>query len=156
MSSRFGRQCAPSTSLTCSSRLSLRTHGRVRRAFLGVAGGPRPLPSRARRDRDQATGVEVIEITPDSPAERAGLRVEDLIVELAGTRVQGVDDIQRLMVADLIGASVAIVVLRHGEQLSNQDTAAALGVNEAAASMRYLRAVRRLRAALLPGGRPPE
>jgi len=97
---------------------ALMTDGRVRRAFLGVAGGPRPLPSRARRERDQATGVEVIEITPDSPAERAGLRVEDLIVELAGARVQGVDDIQRLMVADLIGASVAIVVLRNGEQLS--------------------------------------
>jgi S1-C subfamily serine protease len=61
--------------------------------------------------------VEVIEITPDSPAERAGLRAEDLIVELAGTRVQGVDDIQRLMVADLIGEAVDVVVLRGGEPL---------------------------------------
>ena len=45
-----------------------------------------------------------------------------------------------------------IILMRHGEQLSNQDVAAALGLTEAAASMRYLRAVRRLRAALLPGG----
>jgi RNA polymerase sigma-70 factor, ECF subfamily len=44
-----------------------------------------------------------------------------------------------------------IILMRHGEQLSNQDVAAALGLSEAAASMRYLRAVRRLRAALLPG-----
>src|SRR3984957_8609529 len=95
----------------------LMTHGRVRRAYLGVAGGPRPLPARARRERDQATGVEIIEVTPDSPAERAGVRGEDLIVELAGTRVHGVDDIQRLMVADLIGASVEVVVLRGGEPL---------------------------------------
>jgi S1-C subfamily serine protease len=94
---------------------ALMTHGRVRRAYLGVAGGPRPLPARARRDREQATGVEVIEITPESPAERAGLRVEDLIVELAGTRVLGVEDIQRLMVADLIGAPVDVVVLREGQ-----------------------------------------
>ncbi len=94
---------------------ALMTHGRVRRAYLGVAGGSRPLPSRARRERDQATGVEVIEITPDSPAEQAGLRAEDLIVELAGTRVHGVDDIQRLMVADLIGTPVEVVVLRSGE-----------------------------------------
>jgi RNA polymerase sigma-70 factor, ECF subfamily len=43
-----------------------------------------------------------------------------------------------------------IILMRHGEQLSNQDVAAALGLSEAAASMRYLRAVRRLRAALLP------
>jgi len=61
--------------------------------------------------------VEVIEVTPDSPAERAGLRAEDLIVELAGSRVHGVDDIQRLMVADLIGAQVDVVVLRGGEPL---------------------------------------
>src|SRR5271163_542343 len=96
---------------------ALMTHGRVRRAYLGVAGGSRPLPSRARRERDQATGVEVIEVTPDSPAEQAGLRAEDLIVELAGTRVHGVDDIQRVMVADLIGAEVDVVVLRGGQPL---------------------------------------
>src|SRR6516162_6416908 len=45
-----------------------------------------------------------------------------------------------------------VILMRHGEQLSNQEVAAALGLTEAAASMRYLRAVRRLRAALLPEG----
>jgi RNA polymerase sigma-70 factor (ECF subfamily) len=43
-----------------------------------------------------------------------------------------------------------VILMRHGEQLSNQEMAASLGIAEAAASMRYLRAVRRLRAALLP------
>jgi S1-C subfamily serine protease len=96
---------------------SLMSDGRVRRAYLGVAGGPRPLPARARRERGQATGVEVIEITPGSPAEVAGLRPEDLIVELAGAPVNGVEDIQRLMVADLIDVPVEVVVLRSGELL---------------------------------------
>ncbi len=95
---------------------ALMSHGRVRRAYLGIAGGQRPLPARARREREQASGVEVIEVVRDSPAERAGVRAEDLIVELAGTRVHGVDDIQRLMVGDLIGATVDAVVLRGGEQ----------------------------------------
>ena len=96
---------------------ALMRDGRVRRAYLGVAGGPRPLPARARRERDQATGVEVIEVTSGSPAEGAGVRAEDLIVELAGTRVSGVDDIQGLMVADLIDVPVEVIVLRGGEPL---------------------------------------
>jgi RNA polymerase sigma-70 factor (ECF subfamily) len=45
-----------------------------------------------------------------------------------------------------------VILMRHGEQLSNQEVATTLGLTEAAASMRYLRAVRRLRAELLPGG----
>ena len=96
---------------------SLMTHGRVSRAYLGVAGGPRPLPARARRERSQETGVEVIEVVPGSPAELAGLRVEDLIVELAGERVAGVEDIQRLMVGEQIGVSLDVVVLRGAAEL---------------------------------------
>ena len=53
-------------------------------------------------------------------------------------------------IADLDEDDREVILLRHGEQLSNQEVAAALGLSEAAASMRYLRAVRRLRAALLP------
>ena len=93
------------------------TRGRVRRAYLGVAGGPRPLPARVRRERAQDTGVEVIEVVPGSPAERAGLRVEDLIVELGGERVSGVEDIQRLMVGEKIGVTVEVLALRSGSEL---------------------------------------
>jgi len=50
-----------------------------------------------------------------------------------------------------------VILMRHTEQMSNQDVANALGLTEAAASMRYLRALRRLRAVLVPdGGNPPE
>jgi S1-C subfamily serine protease len=98
----------------------LMTHGRVRRAYLGVAGGPRPLPARARRERAQDTGVEVIEVVPGSPAEHAGLRVEDLIVQLGGERVSGVEDIQRLMVGEKIGVPVDVLALRSGQELRLQ------------------------------------
>ncbi|HBI47055.1 MAG TPA: RNA polymerase factor sigma-70 [Planctomycetales bacterium] len=59
-------------------------------------------------------------------------------------------------IAALPDADREVILLRHGEQLSNQETAAALGTTEAAASMRYLRSVRKLRSALLPGGGPAE
>jgi S1-C subfamily serine protease len=97
---------------------ALMTRGRVRRAYLGIAGGPRPLPSRARRERAQASGVEVIEVVPGSPAQRAGLRVEDLIVELGGEQVAGVEDIQRLMVDEKIGVPLEVKLLRSGSELS--------------------------------------
>jgi serine protease Do len=92
----------------------LMTAGRVRRAYLGIAGGPRPLPPGARQHSPLPTGIEVIEVVPGTPAERAGLRPEDLIVEVDGAPVAGVEDLQRLMVADAIGRAVTASVIRHG------------------------------------------
>jgi S1-C subfamily serine protease len=60
--------------------------------------------------------VEIVEVASDSPAERAGLRVEDLVVELEGAPVASVDDIQRAMTEAAIGNSVSMRVLR-GERL---------------------------------------
>jgi len=95
---------------------ALMTEGRFRRAYLGIAGGTRPLPPRIAAQLQRASGVEVVEVVDGSPAAEAGLRPEDLIVELNGTPVQTVDDIQRVMVADLIGANVHARVLRAGSE----------------------------------------
>ena len=59
---------------------ALMRDGRVRRAYLGIAGGPRPLPPQARAAAGGSAGVEVVEVVPGSPADRAGLRPEDLIL----------------------------------------------------------------------------
>jgi S1-C subfamily serine protease len=95
---------------------ALMTEGRFRRAYLGIAGGTRPLPPRLATQLQRASGVEVVEVVEGSPAAEAGLRPEDLIVELNGTPVETVDDIQRVMVADLIGADVHARVLREGSE----------------------------------------
>lgn len=96
---------------------ALMSDGRVRRAYLGIAGGPRPLPPAARRRFGARTAVEVVEVIPGSPAEQAGLRPEDLIVEIDGAQVTGVDEVQRLMVADFIGRPVELLVLRGGREV---------------------------------------
>ena len=96
----------------------LMSGGRVRRAYLGIAGGPRPLPPGGRRRFGARTGVEVVEVVSDSPAQRAGLRAEDLIVEVDGSPVTGVEDLQRLMVADRIGATVSVTLLRGARTLT--------------------------------------
>jgi S1-C subfamily serine protease len=96
---------------------TLMSEGRVRRAYIGVAGGARPLPPRARDRFDLEVCVEVVEVVADSPADRAGLRPEDLIVEVNGQAVGGVNDLQRMMVAELIGVRVPVVVVRNGRTL---------------------------------------
>ena len=61
--------------------------------------------------------VEIVEVVSDSPAERAGLRPEDLIVSVNGTPTESVYDLQRLMVAELIGVEVPVTVVRDGRAL---------------------------------------
>jgi serine protease Do len=95
---------------------ALMTEGRFRRAYLGIAGGSRPLPPRVASRIGRESGVEVVEVVEGSPAARAGLRPEDLIVELNGVPVQTVDDIQKLMVGELIGSQVHARVLRNGSE----------------------------------------
>jgi S1-C subfamily serine protease len=96
---------------------ALMTEGRFRRAYLGIAGGSRPLPPRVARRLGRDSGVEVVQVAGDSPAAAAGLRAEDLIVELDGQPVTDVADIQRLMVVEKIGEPVPLRVLREGREL---------------------------------------
>jgi S1-C subfamily serine protease len=93
---------------------ALMSEGRYRRAYLGIAGGPRPLPPRAARDTGREAGVEVVEVVSGSPADQAGLRPEDLILDVDGQPVASARDLKRLMAGETIGREVAITVFRDG------------------------------------------
>ena len=93
----------------------LMSDGRVRRAYLGIAGGPRPVPPQARASTGSTTCVEVVEVVEGGPADLAGIRPEDLILSVNGTRIERVEDLQRIMVADLIGTEVSLRLLRAGQ-----------------------------------------
>jgi len=97
---------------------ALMTEGRFRRAYLGIAGGTRPLPPRLARRLGREAGVEVVQVVEGTPAAAAGLRPEDLIVELDDTPVSDVNDIQGLMVVERIGAKVPVRILREGRELT--------------------------------------
>jgi S1-C subfamily serine protease len=95
----------------------LMSEGRVRRAYIGIVGGSRPLPPRLVNQLGRSQGVEVVEVVDASPAARAGLRPEDLIVEVDGVALSDVGDLQRLMVAERIARSLATRVFREGRML---------------------------------------
>jgi serine protease Do len=94
---------------------ALMRDGRVRRAWIGIAGGARPLPPKIAALVGRDNAVEVVEVIGDSPAARAGLRAEDLVVAIDSTPVRGVDDLQRLLGEERIGADVLLSVVRDGE-----------------------------------------
>ena len=102
----------PINSATRQIVAALMTRGVFRRAYLGVALGERPLPPRLARELGRSGCVEVVEVVEDGPAFRAGLRVGDLIVALAGTPVEDVPTLQRLLVEELIEAPVAVTAVR--------------------------------------------
>jgi S1-C subfamily serine protease len=94
---------------------ALMTAGRFQRAYIGIAGGGRPLPPRAATAVGREEGVEIMQVVDGSPAARAGIRSGDLIVELDGVPITDARDLQRLMVGDVIGRSVNALVWRDDE-----------------------------------------
>jgi S1-C subfamily serine protease len=96
---------------------ALMKEGRVRRAYIGIVGGSRPLPPKIAGRLGREKGIEVVEVVPGSPAGRAGLRPEDLIVAVDGEPLADVGDLQRLMVAEQIGQGIEVDVVRDGSFL---------------------------------------
>jgi S1-C subfamily serine protease len=98
---------------------ALLTRGHVARAYLGVAMQPVRL-TRSLADRlglgDNTRGVLVVMVESDSPADRAGLLVGDVILSAAGTPVAEPQDIAELLGTERVGAALELSVVRGGEQ----------------------------------------
>ncbi len=95
-------------------------HGRVRRAYIGIAASTIPLQRRVSLalGLDQSHGVAISDITKGSPAERAGLKVGDVIIALERETVSGADDLIRLLGGERIGVATSITVLSGAEMRS--------------------------------------
>lgn len=110
----------PINSTTQAILAALMRNGRVRRAFLGIAGGTRAMPPSMAERLGRKAGVEVQEVVGGSPAAAAGLQGGDLIVSIGEAAVTKSGDLQRLMVEARIGSKLPLTVLR-GDQLLTLD-----------------------------------
>jgi S1-C subfamily serine protease len=86
--------------------------GRVRRAWLGIAGMPIPLPPPLAERLGQKLGLRVVEVVPGSPAGRAGVYLGDVLISAGGQPTQTVQALQRLMLGPAIGADLPLTLLR--------------------------------------------
>jgi S1-C subfamily serine protease len=93
---------------------ALMTEGRVRRAWLGIAGAQAALPPLLAKRTGRRSGLRVAQVVAGSPADDADLKPGDLLVAVGGTPAASSAELQRLMVADSIGKRIEITVWRNG------------------------------------------
>lgn len=93
---------------------TLMTKGRVRRAWLGIAGVQVPLPPQVAARIGSKTGMQVSSVVDGSPAALAGIHAGDIVVELDGTPIVTATAVQKLMVEDAIDRRIEVTVWRNG------------------------------------------
>jgi S1-C subfamily serine protease len=91
-------------------------HGRVRRAYIGIAAQQTALPRRIRHAAGlaQESAVIVAGVEPASPGQRGGLMIGDVVLSVAGIPVTGADDLIRILAGEQIGRTVEVELLRNG------------------------------------------
>jgi S1-C subfamily serine protease len=87
-------------------------NGRVRRAWLGIAGMPVPLSPQLSARLGQKLGLRVVEVVPGSPAGTAGVYLGDVLLSAGGQPIETVQALQRLMLGPAIGTNLPLTVLR--------------------------------------------
>ncbi len=93
--------------------------GRVRRAQLGISGAATPIGRQlvAALGLSVDSGIRVLDVSPGSPAQRAGLRQADILVALDGATLSTLSQLQRALSADRVGVPTLLTLIRRGERL---------------------------------------
>jgi len=95
---------------------ALRQQGRVKQGYLGVRTQPVALPAALAQQLGQQSGLLVMGVEPEGPADRGGVLLGDILVGLAGQPVRDIDELQALLGPDRVGTAVPATVVRGGER----------------------------------------
>jgi S1-C subfamily serine protease len=87
----------------------------MRRGYLGVSTQPVRLPSAAQEQLNQETGLLIVSVEPDSPADKGGLVLGDTIVGMDGETIRHHDDLLALLSGDRVSNKVPLQIVRGGE-----------------------------------------
>jgi len=98
--------------------------GRVARGYLGVGLQPVPLPEHLKQNLgyDAKSAVIVLSVEPESPAERAGVLIGDVLLSMGGKPLRNVDDLQAALEATPIGQQITVKLVRGGKASELQVT----------------------------------
>lgn len=96
---------------------ALLSHGKVRRGYLGVGAQPVRLPAALAESLDQEIGLMLVSVEPDSPAEKGGLLMGDILVALDDYELESVDTLLMLLGSDRVGEDITLNVVRGGQQV---------------------------------------
>jgi S1-C subfamily serine protease len=106
---------------------ALLSHGKVRRGYLGIGAQPVRLPAALAEELDQEIGLMLVSVEADSPAEKGGLLLGDILVALDDYSVQSVDELLMLLGTDRVGTAVTLNIVRGGQLV---DVAVTIGERE--------------------------
>lgn len=114
----FGRGVSRAVPVETAERVaeSLRTHGRIRRAYLGLGAQPVRLPEALANQLGQENGLLVVTVEPGGPAQQAGLLQGDTIVTIDGDPVRHLDELFGKLAALEVGSTHQLGVVRAGER----------------------------------------
>ena len=94
---------------------ALLSKGRITCGYLGVGAQPVRLPGALARQLNQETGLLVVLVEPEGPAEKAGLILGDVIVALGESPVRHLDDLLGALSSDRVGTTMTVRIVRGGQ-----------------------------------------
>ena len=93
---------------------ALAQHGYIKRGFLGISSQPVSIPAAQRGGRNQENGLLVVRVEDNSPAQKSGLLVGDILLTFAGNTLTNAETLQGLLTGELVGKAAAVEILRGG------------------------------------------